>query len=920
MTTLFNSLTTISDGYTIFEKDQVLTEAQLNSVSQYLDDNNRLTRISLVGVGIVCGLRTICSGATVTLTKGIGITTDGDLLRVSTATQYNQFKPYDNQFPKYPPLYANSNNMLNAYELIAVSDNDPLAIDLNQFASSTGAQLSNMVALLLMESYIKNSNLCTGADCDNRGQEYISRQRLLLIEKSSAGSLLPSIQTADAAARNLGQITPQRATVNNSLATHSQLASRYRSACNTMHARISHELPKIWGNLSFLLQRKLSGNPAPAWEARLNSIHSRFSSHNTNIQYYYDFLNDIAETWNEMRELLFGESAWYCPDVNSFPKHLMLGNLIPTDNSISAINENRFKFYPAKAIDHGLHLEEALFLVQKIDALIKNFSPTISSEASSSIRVTPSYTAQQSLQERAIPCYYQINSTTPMHKLWSFKLHQREMDRYNYSYHANSYNAQGAAANPLNSSISHNDFFRIEGHLGQHVTSALNSIENKVRNLNLPFSVCSVLLGTNRENIPDKKGAGYTDLHRFHYLFRQDIVHKLDEVTQYSQTLKNDIDQAITDNIIKDDVAGNDGINIKTITANKHSTVTTKATAAKGKLNVNYMNYTGDISWMSDIGDTMLAAGQFQANLNKVVATSYVTSFDHLIGNTTLNLLPWIDRLIDEKDNKADAKKLFKNFINEHPGLEHTGGVIRGGTFILVHNDAGTVIADFMLSHYIKETVEEPAQEPPLTKPAIPRGNILEGNIHIAKSWDNYISDKFTSFKEVINQEWIGKFDVQTAYADALKDSIQIWQGVWQGGEIGSKTTPATGTSFDDSILEALKDRATNETRLIKALENKLSNDSLLQDEKELYKNELLQSQESLAKNVESIAQHLETKGTDLSQGTEGYFAMKEVSDGITAIKNNPLISDTLTTTLRNMQENTKHVGLESALDTILNY
>jgi len=895
MITLFNSLTEISDGYTVFEKDQVLTETQLNSVAQYLDDHDRLTRISLVGVGIVCGLRATYSGATVTLSKGVGITTDGDLLRVGTATHYNKFKLYDNQSPKYPQLYIDNSNMLTVYELLREDDTHPLASNLNQFNSSTGSSLSNMVVLLLMESYIKNSNLCTGTDCDNRGCDYISTQRLLLVEKSSVGQLLSTIQTADSAAQNLSPIISQRVKIASNLTTQAQLTNRYHSACETMHTRISNELPKVWGNISFLLQEKFSSNPSATWSTKLNSIRADFSSNNRHIQYYYDFLNDVIETWNEMHNLLFGETAWCCPDINGFPKHLLLGNLVPDSDSISSINDNRTGFYPSKAIDRGVRLQEVQFLVQKIDALIKNFAPPTSSGTATTIRVTPSHTALQTLQNRAIPYYYQINATTPIHEYWSFKLQQRGMSAYNYSYHADSYSALGAAASPLDSTINSNNFFRIEGHIGQNVISALNTIESNIENQNLPFAVCSVLLGTNKDNIPNKKGAGYTDLHRLHYLFRQDTVHKLDEATQFSQAFKNNIDQAVDSGTIKNDVTGNDSVSIKTITADKNSTVTSKAAAAKGKLNISYMNYVSDSSWMSDIGDTMVAAGQFKADLSKVVSTSYVTSFDHLIGNMTLNWLPWLDGIILDKDDKADKKKLFHNFAKEHPGLEHTGGVVRGGTFVLVHDDEGTVIADFMLSHYVKETPEDPAEEPPLMKPAIPKGNIINGGIRITKSWDNYITDKLDIFKGTIDEEWVGKFDIYNAYADAFKDSVQLWQGNWQDAvAAGNAGIAGVGSdvSYDDSLLGAITGRARNGTALIKLLEDKLSDNSLPPEEKEFYEKELAQSQETLAKDVERIAVHIDMQGSDVSQGTEGYRAMKAAGNGVMAIRNNTAVNN----------------------------
>ena len=46
----------ILNTYPVFERNQVLTSTQLNNLVNYLDQQNRLTRARLIGMGIVCGL------------------------------------------------------------------------------------------------------------------------------------------------------------------------------------------------------------------------------------------------------------------------------------------------------------------------------------------------------------------------------------------------------------------------------------------------------------------------------------------------------------------------------------------------------------------------------------------------------------------------------------------------------------------------------------------------------------------------------------------------------------------------------------------------------------------------------------------------------------------------------------------------
>ena len=68
--------------YSIFEDNQVLTADQLNSIGDYFDYQDRLTRTCLLGVGIVCGLDVQLGREEIIVSRGAGITTDGDLLHL----------------------------------------------------------------------------------------------------------------------------------------------------------------------------------------------------------------------------------------------------------------------------------------------------------------------------------------------------------------------------------------------------------------------------------------------------------------------------------------------------------------------------------------------------------------------------------------------------------------------------------------------------------------------------------------------------------------------------------------------------------------------------------------------------------------------------------------------------------------------
>src|SRR5437870_5978701 len=68
--------------YPRFVPDQVLTSDNLDDLFTYLDDQDRITRTNLIGVGIVCGLgvETPPNGTSIKITKGTGITSEGYLV------------------------------------------------------------------------------------------------------------------------------------------------------------------------------------------------------------------------------------------------------------------------------------------------------------------------------------------------------------------------------------------------------------------------------------------------------------------------------------------------------------------------------------------------------------------------------------------------------------------------------------------------------------------------------------------------------------------------------------------------------------------------------------------------------------------------------------------------------------------------
>lgn len=941
MTQIFRSLDAISSGYSVFEKDQVLTHDQLNSVADYLDDQSRLTRTALLGVGIACGLRVARQGDNITLSKGVGVTSDGDLLRITGDLVYDRFRPYDATKPAYAPFYAGGTipgEMLPVYELVEAGESgDSRSEALGNFSASTAARLEDMVALLYMESYVTDLDLCSGTDCDNLGQECLNSVRLLLMDNSLIGPLLENIATPQQAFGMLDEIVAERPLFTASVNTPGLLAQRYRTACNTIHGKLATELPKLYRHCSAFLGGLFPGDPSDAWVAALKELNASFASQAFGIQYYYDFLRDLVETWNDFRCLLPGERSWCCPDPAAFPKHLLLGNLATAGDP----EQNRTQFYPSPLTSRTVEqLDHARFLAQKLDTLIRTF--LLPEPQGAAIRITPSLSREQPLEERAIPYYYQVDSGNPIHRNWNYRLHRRGMDSGNYSYNAPLYGATGAAAAPLAAQIGRFGFFRVEGHLGQPLKTVTDAIEKQIADWNLPFWLHAVMLGPDRSRIVKKPGIRYTDLHRFHYLLRQDVSHQLGEVVNFSQNFKQKVHRAVRDNLITDSPDDENGKTLENISKDQNAIVARNAARVRSGLNRGYSGYKADSSWKQNVAPAMQAAGQFKSRLGEVVKTEFATPFDSLIGNTQIQWLDWLDEIIKAREEREDTKLLFSTFVSQHPGLEHSGGVTSGGTLVLVYDQDRTVVADFTLPYRCTDTIEEEPAEPPLKKPGLRPGWIVGNGISVLPSRDKFVRDRLNIFKtdqlegfvksrlddfklehvdvlkEELDQNWNRKFDSQQKeYFGTMKESVNLLGNALISRKDMTIAADANLAGFSDKALEQKVGDAREKQLAADYLRKKSVQSDLSAEKRTLYEQQAKEAESDLALAITDATRYVAESRTDVSVGSEGMSAMLELQNSLRTMTDEKAVA-MVTDGFSTIKNSSNNSGLNMIIDSMI--
>src|SRR5262245_10519588 len=98
------------DHFPVFEANQVLTSSHLNDVFDFLDQQARLTRSNLIGIGIACGLEfklELSATSSIRLQKGCGVTSEGYLVLQPAPVSFVSYRPYtlpaDLDYPPFRP-------------------------------------------------------------------------------------------------------------------------------------------------------------------------------------------------------------------------------------------------------------------------------------------------------------------------------------------------------------------------------------------------------------------------------------------------------------------------------------------------------------------------------------------------------------------------------------------------------------------------------------------------------------------------------------------------------------------------------------------------------------------------------------------------------------------------------------------------
>jgi len=820
---IIRRLNEVTTDYAVFERDQVLTETQLNSVVEYLDDQSRLTRTQLLGIGIVGGLWPSLGKEQLVVSKGVGVTSDGDLLGLSADTIFDRWLPYDESAPAYDAFH-DGEKRLPLIELLARDDRrdgKPLA----ELSDSP----EKMVAIAFMESYENDPDLCTGGDCDNKGRTARNTQRLLLIHREVAEKirLNASFRTGSELARLLPRVRASRVDLGTGSdakvdVTSAELfAARYRRAANSSFKALHEAARRLIEQVGDGAAR---GLPSPVgWtaglEKRLNALPGTVGG----IQYFHDHAKDLVAVWNDLRAALFADDGVLCPGSGAFPKHLLLGALV--DPAV-----DRTGCYPAPWLAGGMiERQRVILLMRKFSLLLDAFELPKAQIP----KVIPSRRESAVLDERAIPVYYRADAA--LRELWNDTRRQRGESEDNTGYHWTQATdlkpflpeaplAERQLPDPFLADQGGNDFYRIEGFLGLKADVAEPAIEKLVRQRNLPISVISALTHNQRQWIIRGPKFKKTSLHSLHYLLRQDLTSHLKDNIAYSTRLVADVktaqDKWAKDEDLKVRAGGaftpQPALNVDYAKPLENAKDQLELAdqdlvgnaAHPGPLAArSYKAFVAQASPLRErLSSVVVSAAGARAEIGPVTRNDIMSPLDAFAGSKSHLWVDWLGDILKKREDDQQDKLLLTNMLSEHPGLEHAGGVVPGGTFVLVYNDAGVVIGDLMLPYWIDDNDESDLDEPALTLPDIdlrlPK-NLLP--IKVIKPLDLSFDDfKVTKIApEIRLQENYSKFFQQSlgSLGEVLKTRSAV------GGELAAGTKAATSDKYMEQMLAIVKDQ-----------------------------------------------------------------------------------------------------------------
>lgn len=478
-----DALTQLSKSYPVFEPNQVLTNIHLNDLQQYLDNEDKQTRIQAIGTGIITGLHfTIDDNKTsISISAGAGITTAGYLLVTGSGKEirYSKCKAYTK-----PPEELSAIDGAMFWELLpddALGVRDQLKT-VNEVLVGNGKK----GVMLMLEEEDVDIKSCFTTNCDDRGkQRHYTIRPLLMVLPIGFTDTSDTTPSKD----RLPDIQIERIHVPS--IPDPDLPKLFYNACNdTLLNSLQEAITAINAVHKGLRESEIT---LPA--LNLITIRERVFSHaREHMQYFYDYISDLIQAYYELTNFILELKDLLNTKPRVFRNYLMLGGI----GNQSELFQRHIFSKARLDQDEVQSIKQAAFLLQRLNKMIISFEVPAKDDE---LRITPSPLYNAPLETRAIPYYYSLVLESSLYRYWNYSLSLRDKSYQVLSYHNTLYNKNpnDMFAKPLG--FYHQDklFLRIEGHVGKTKSQVVDMLIKLKKLYHLPFDIVAL-----KVEIPDE--------------------------------------------------------------------------------------------------------------------------------------------------------------------------------------------------------------------------------------------------------------------------------------------------------------------------------------------------------------------------------------------------------------------------------
>lgn len=623
--------------YPLFKKGQQLKSSSLTGIVDFAALEEQDTRVYLEGSGIFYGLTVEWNAAagTLRLSPGTAVTSDGQLFSLEKEIIYNGISKTDQGKDVEVSL------MNRTVSVMALSINNESHADFVYHITGTdpdnpGRQPDSTEYLLILAV---RSDESTEASClygyeNNESKKVLEVEAALVNKNAFTQAELDAWfvkDTAEAGDKDpvMNRFGYMEDDGETSISFErftdlDALGTGFNEVCEAAEQQIGDAYNQLFN----LVKAKLSltNNPFTNLTANLKSLRTNLSDSRL-LPWVYDYYRDLIATYKEFVTTDVFSFLSAIPEKDRFRGYIALGS-IRTKSGQQDVNY-RMGLYRPPFADLSINaLEKPLLLMKRMTYLVSNF--TADGVLKFDVKFIPDAGLNKTLSERAIPFYYKEplalskvwnTSLTRNHRTFSIPGITDEQDRKYFL-----------------SDIDPYKFYRIKGHIGESIQATQEAILQQRSQLHLPFDLKILYLGSDDEmnELIRERSAGFSDLR----IMLEKIVNDIRCARTCSDSFVEFIFQ--------------------------------------GEFNRD------DIGSMFEMLVVLFDGATLEEKIKEVCGGEEGVCEDEICCTAQLTSLYAVyQEYVRRKAELAD-NLLFHRFAMNHPGLEHSGGVPRGGTLVLV--------------------------------------------------------------------------------------------------------------------------------------------------------------------------------------------------------------------------------------------